>query len=168
MLGRCSKAALWGALIGLFVGLLWGGLGSAVRGQAFSGATGMKAFLPGMLFPGLVLFAPFTAVIGAALGAGFVWFRMCRDECDTPGILAIPLLDAPLGDDLRKDTWGVIACILAAVATGHALVGHTPIFMPYAAGIAAGGAVCALFATNKTLRFVALGANVVMLLVAAS
>ncbi len=80
MFARLFKAALWGTLIGLLLGVLAGGLSSALYGQPFSGATGLKVFHLGMVFPGLVIFAPVTAAIGAVLGAGFVWFRKFWDE----------------------------------------------------------------------------------------
>lgn len=75
MHARVFKAALWGTLIGLLLGVLAGGLSSALFGQPFSGVTGLKVFHLGMFFPGLVVFAPVTAGIGAVLGAGCVLFR---------------------------------------------------------------------------------------------
>ena len=71
---------LCGTLIGLLLGALAGGVSSALYGQPFSGATGLKVFHLGMVFPGLVIFAPVTAGIGAVLGAGFVWLRKIRDD----------------------------------------------------------------------------------------
>jgi hypothetical protein len=83
MLRRPGKVEAWGTLIGLLLGVLWGGLASALYGLPFSGATGLKAFLPGMLF-GLIFFAPITAFIGAALGWGYVWLRNFWDERNPP------------------------------------------------------------------------------------
>ncbi len=80
MLARVLKATLWGTLMGLLLGVLAGGVSSALYGQPFSGATGLKVFPPGMVFPGLVIFAPVTAGIGAVLGAGFGWLRKAPDE----------------------------------------------------------------------------------------
>jgi integral membrane sensor domain MASE1 len=61
-------AAICGALIGLLLGAIVGGLSSALLGQPFSGQTGLKVFHLGMLFPGIVIFGPFTASIGAIVG----------------------------------------------------------------------------------------------------
>ena len=71
MLSRSFKAALRGLLMGLLLGVFAGGLSSSQFGQPFSGTTGLKVFPLGMFFPGLVVFAPVTAPIGAVLGVLF-------------------------------------------------------------------------------------------------
>jgi hypothetical protein len=75
MFGRVRKAACLGALSGLLLGVLAGGGFNALFGQPFSGLTGFEVFPDGLWFPGLVIFAPFTASIGAVLGAGVACFR---------------------------------------------------------------------------------------------
>lgn len=62
------KAAVCGALLGLLLGSIIGGFSSALLGQPFSGETGLKVFPLGMFFPGIVIFGPVTAGIGAILG----------------------------------------------------------------------------------------------------
>jgi gas vesicle protein len=62
------KAAICGALMGLLLGAIAGGLSSSLLGQPFSGQTGLKVFHLGMFFPGIVIFGPFTASIGAIIG----------------------------------------------------------------------------------------------------
>lgn len=61
---------LWGAVAGTLVGVIGGGLTSAIYGQPFVGVTGLRGFLGGLVFPGLLMVAPVSAPIGAA--AGFV------------------------------------------------------------------------------------------------
>jgi len=63
-----TKGAGCGALIGLLLAVLAGGFSSTLLGQPFSGQTGLKVFPQGMVFPGLFIFAPVTAGIGALLG----------------------------------------------------------------------------------------------------
>jgi hypothetical protein len=66
---RTSKGLVVEPLIGAFAGALCGGVWSSLFGQPFSGLTGPGVFPAGMVFPGLVLIAPVTTCVGAALGA---------------------------------------------------------------------------------------------------
>ena len=70
-----SKFSRRGAWIGLLLGVVAGGTTSAVFGQPFAGdgLRGLAVFPSGMFFPGLVVFAPVTASIGAVLGAALAW-----------------------------------------------------------------------------------------------
>ena len=79
MLACVFKAALWGTLIGLLLGVVAGGLSAALFGLPFSGAKGLRVFHRGMIFPGII-FGPVAAAIGAVLGAGFVWCRKFWNE----------------------------------------------------------------------------------------
>lgn len=75
MLIPVLKTALLGTLIGLLLGVLAGGLSMVVLGPGFVEEQGVDLFQLGMYFPGLVFFAPVTAVIGAVVGASRVSLR---------------------------------------------------------------------------------------------
>jgi hypothetical protein len=72
---KMVRWVLWGAAAGTLVGVIGGGLTSAVYGQPFVGVTGQRGLVGGLVFPGLLMVAPVTAQIGAATGFAIVAIR---------------------------------------------------------------------------------------------
>jgi hypothetical protein len=73
MFSRFLKFSMIGTFVGLLAAALAGGVWSALFGQPFSGERGMEVFHLGMVFPGLVIFGPVAAIIGAFIGAICSW-----------------------------------------------------------------------------------------------
>lgn len=72
---KLLTGALSGAAAGAILAMLAGGVGSALYGLPFSGQKGFDVFLPGTLFPGLIIFAPWGACLGAVAGATYAHYR---------------------------------------------------------------------------------------------
>ena len=58
-----------GAIVGLVLAAIAGGVCAMIYGVPFSGVKGVRAFPSGMLFPGLLMIGPVAAGVCAAIGA---------------------------------------------------------------------------------------------------
>jgi hypothetical protein len=71
---RAIVAGICGALTGTLIGVIAGGVCSAIYGQPFVGVTGWRGFIGGLVFPGLLMICPIAAPIGFFAGVvAYVW-----------------------------------------------------------------------------------------------
>lgn len=74
---RGTFAGFTGGLLGTLIGVLAGGVCSAIYGQPFVGVTGWRGFIGGIVFPGLLMISLVTAPIGAVAGVAAF---LCRQH----------------------------------------------------------------------------------------